>query len=171
MAEWLVPLITFVLGAVAAFARDFIGVRQESRRERDARAAERAASVRERREEFELKHLVEVGELLREADQALRNFAVGMEQHLKYGEEFPSEADARLQRATGAVSAQSGYLLSDEVRAAVENARETMEGAERWARRPTSDTPVVLLMQLKRPMAHAHELISARVREIYAGRE
>ncbi|MGW6695605.1 hypothetical protein ACWF62_17695 [Rhodococcus sp. NPDC054953] len=171
MAEWLVPLVTFVLGAVAAFARDYIGVRQESRRERDARAAERAAAVRERREEFELKHLVEVGELLRDAHQALRGFAVGMEQCLKYGEEFPSEADARLQGATGAVRAQSGYLLSDEVRAAVEELRETMAAAESWERRPTGDKPVVSFMDLKGPMERAHELISARVREIYAGRE
>ncbi|MFF0506836.1 hypothetical protein ACFYUH_24965 [Streptomyces fimicarius] len=165
-----VAIATFVLGGLAT---QLTGWLDYSRRKKE-RAADDAAAVQQRREDFELAHLVEVNQLLRRAAEATRqlDIAKGLYGQRKQDGRLTADhqqelADAMVEftGAVAAVDAQRGFVLADGPREATLAARKAMDVAfgevltdQEFSRAPF-DTA----------LATAYEQLSARVRAIYAG--
>ncbi|KUN95390.1 hypothetical protein AQJ67_35970 [Streptomyces caeruleatus] len=170
-------MVTFVLGLVAAFGRDLLSQTRQDRREQVARQHEREKAVRDRREAFELEHLVEVNGLLRaavdafhDASSALRSYKEAQQAEAltpELRQQFNGAVEA-FEAAHAAVLSQTGFILSDEIRAkAVEAASELNEAYEHelFAEEASfQSTP-------REAREAAYEALAARVREIYADRE
>ncbi|MDT0270855.1 hypothetical protein RM844_31760 [Streptomyces sp. DSM 44915] len=171
-AVW--PVITFVLGGLLAFGRDYFTESRQDRREREARQHERDTAARERREEFELEHLIEVHRLLlrlwatvEEAERASESFRALMTAAEREGLPSHTEALANLRSQEQAVEAQLGFILVDQVRELATTAyREAWSiGGQLLDGKASSDWTVA-----RHAFSRAHEALTSRVREIYAGR-
>lgn len=160
----------FFLGGLATQLNGWLTYR----RQRRDRAEDAEDALRQRREEFELQHLLTVNDLLRDYREKLFDFSRPAE---AYARQTAGERDADDVAALGlahdallaaevAVHGRIGFILSDPVRAAVERAVDCIDRA-----------PTVLLEgepfdwgELAAVMVEAYDLIAARVRDLYAGR-
>ncbi|MFF3337997.1 hypothetical protein [Streptomyces flavidovirens] len=168
LAVW--PIGAFILGGVATQWTGWLN----HRRLRAEKAADGIAVQQQRREEFELAHLVEVNQLLRRATEAVRQLDTTFSLYgkRKQDETLTSEHQQELadalegfRGAVDAVDAQLGFVLADEVREAAGAARDALDAA--FARIVTDES--VSWRPFEVVMANAYERLSARVREIYAG--
>ncbi|MGW2707103.1 hypothetical protein [Streptomyces sp. NPDC001340] len=149
----------FFLGGLATQLNGWLTYR----RQRKDKADEAADVLRQRREEFELRHLVEVNQLLRDCmnqciayTDVLRRFGDEGGEH-----EHVYPAAMTYESALDALQAQVGFVLDDHVR---ESVLEALSHLDR-VRTGSLDTYTSLT-----GAAHqAHDALSARVRQIYAG--
>ncbi|MFD5207321.1 hypothetical protein ACFWIP_17170 [Streptomyces anulatus] len=169
MAVW--PVAAFFLGGVATQVTGWLN----HRRQRAERAADDAAAVEQRREEFELSHLVELNRLLQEYADTLPPLVAALTTYwsqapalsdTERGEIFPREVYAATEAAGKAVRSQIGFVLDDDARRIVDEAYVAIDMA-------ASDILInddgPNLGQMGAAVNLAHEALSARVREIYAG--
>lgn len=124
MAGWIssvLPVVTFVLGAVFTYARDLLTEKHQIRREREARQGEREKLILDRRETFELDHL----QRLNEALQAMGR-ATGRAHHLDMmasrqtgtyaSTQLTTEASDAFYEANRNVSMLKNLVLDDRLR-------------------------------------------------------
>ncbi|MFD5785876.1 hypothetical protein ACFWH1_04480 [Streptomyces sp. NPDC127037] len=168
MAVW--PVAAFFLGGLATQFTALLN----HRRQRAERAEDSAAALRQRREEFELTHLVEVNSLLHADAKALGVFsdariAWTRERRAGAGLEpaYPDGEWDALEAANAELQSQVGFILADEVRHEVEAARLAVLGTARTVRAGSDDPE---FESLAVTLQTAHSALAARVREIYAGR-
>ncbi|MET9580592.1 hypothetical protein ACLQ2D_10775 [Streptomyces sp. DT199] len=161
----------FFLGGLATQLNGWLAYR----RQRKDRADDAADALRQRREEFELQHLVEFNELLREAvaavhawEQADRRF-----RHLRdtnsLGDDAVErrlQANAASEAALNAAAAQVGYILVDDIRDAAHRLIDDLY----FLSGGIFDGATLSLSQLHNQTMEVHDAIGARVRAIYAGK-
>lgn len=172
---WFWIVASMLLGQGTALATGFINNRSQSRREALARKAERNKTLAERREMFELTHLVEVNTLLRDAMAALLEFSSARSHYRSRRREDPSappdsyrqpmlDASAASDAALDALRSQIGFILVDDVRTPAAAAEEALTTAAAGVPR---DEPVDF-GALGTRANFAYEALAARVRDIYA---
>jgi hypothetical protein len=179
-------ITAFFLGGLATQLNGWLAYR----RQRQDRADDAADALRQRREEFELRHLVEVNELLRAAVKAA-DAIVAETWPENQGLEASGDQRNRVQaarregsRALDDLTSQVGFILDDQVRvlvhAAVSNIRRA--GLDLAAADPQQSfedvfggsdpaAPYADLLEMARATKSAYEAISARVRQLYAGHD
>lgn len=160
----------FFLGGLATQLNGWLAYR----RQRRDKADDAADALRQRREEFELQHLVEVAQLLRNLLDGMGDAATTARLHAR-GAISDDEAVARFaasQEATltaeAALTTQVGFILDDELRALVWAALEVAN--EVSVDVLEDETAFEALGRASAPMRAAFDAIAARVRELYAGR-
>lgn len=172
------PVATFVLGLAAAFGRDLISQSRQDRRELTARQHETEKAARERREAFELEHLVEFNSLLRASVESFFDFEAAMRpyraaqaagQPLTEVGGAAASAGSSFQASHAALAAQIGFIVSDEVREKAKAAASDLNEAYDHELFADHDSPTSSLS--REALDAAYEVLSARVREIYAGRD
>lgn len=168
MTVW--PVAVFFLGGVATQGSAWLA----HRRRRAERTEDAVAELARRREEFELAHLVEVHGLLRAYADALHEYtsAVGAERRSARRDDAtstgsPLAAWEQMEAAKTAVGAQVGFVLDDDIRALVDDARRMVAGTADIVSMGNDDPEIWLTSE---GLDEVYAAISARVREIYAGR-
>ncbi|MFJ8676361.1 hypothetical protein [Streptomyces sp. NPDC093589] len=176
MPTWLtavLPVASALLGAAGAFAGIWFTQSRQDRREQQARDHERAKAIVERREQFELEHLVEFNALFRALHHAASHYfwlmGDGTEAHPRTeGEEWESARES-VRGAYESVISQIGFVLDDTIRECARSVAADVQfrgvphpqfGAAGRARARELDVKCV----------EVYERLSARVREIYANR-
>ncbi|MEU6567302.1 hypothetical protein [Streptomyces parvulus] len=165
-------IAAFFLGGLATQLNGWLAYR----RQRKDRADDATAALRQRREEFELQHLVEVNQLLRDC-MASRVSALFLrwsnelqpdDQVTAEKKEEQKTAERTFTAARAKLQSQVGFVLDDQLRQKVEDATEIMSnfGDESAA---TTDRAGVLL-HMHHVVSAAHATLTARVRALYAGR-
>ncbi|MER5949688.1 hypothetical protein ABT127_26910 [Streptomyces sp. NPDC001904] len=180
-------ITAFFLGGLATQLTGWLTYRRQQK----DKAVEAKKVLLQRREEFELRHLVEVNQLLRALGRSVDDYAAarcsypgptGGEEAVR-GQEDAAYLAAR--EADAELSAQVGFILDDDVRSCVSEARRVS-----WDRlavmleAPRSASfadvflggadiagPYTLLLEMADASSAAYESISARVRALYAGGE
>ncbi|GHG62355.1 hypothetical protein [Streptomyces griseocarneus] len=175
---WFSTVASILIGQATVLTMGFINNRSQSRREAQARAAERYKVAAERRETFELAQLVEVNTLLRNAMMSLHAFGSARRHYRSRLREDPAappetyrqpmlDASAASDAALDALRSQIGFILADDVRALADAAEKALTLA---AAGVLLDEPVDSGALGARANA-AYEALSARLRDIYATRE
>ncbi|MFF8931524.1 hypothetical protein ACF1AO_30135 [Streptomyces longwoodensis] len=164
-------IAAFFLGGLATQLNGWLAYR----RQRKDKAEDTADALRQRSEEFELQHLVEFNQLLREAVEKLIDYSSAVRCYVdlrdmnsldESAEERREQAGGSSQAALANVAAQVGFILVDSVREAAEAAVDHIAGANALLHGSGS----LDVMALSRVADSVHQGIGARVREIYAGR-
>lgn len=161
----------FFLGGLATQLNGWLAYR----RQRKDRADDAADALRQRREEFELQHLVVVNELLRTCVRhcmqtmilSWRNHGLPDDRVDEQMVEELREAESAYAAAVAELSSQIGFVFDDEVR------RTVAEAAQHIAlmnAHPT-DAPdrSQVLLEVHASANGAYEVLTARVRNLYAG--
>ncbi|MFI6856518.1 hypothetical protein [Streptomyces sp. NPDC050416] len=165
-------IAAFFLGGLATQLNGWLAYR----RQRKDRADDAQDALRQRREEFELQHLVEVNQLLRDLMAGLVLMATAARlEHQFPGAFDDEELTQRFQEGMDAVNAteaaltaQAGFILDDGIRAHVKGGLVAYDEASVEATEP--ETVNAALSAVGTAMRPAYEAIAARVRELYAGR-
>ncbi|MEY9489056.1 cbb3-type cytochrome oxidase subunit 3 [Streptomyces calvus] len=163
-------VVAFFLGGLATQLNGWLAYR----RQRKDRADDAADALRQRREEFELQHLVDVNQLLRDcmsgcAESLIlrwRNETLPDERVTDDMREELRAAEQAYTTTTGELHSQIGFVFDDQVR------QKVMEAAQYMSRvhaSPGTDRSGVLL-RLHHTVSGAYEALTARVRALYAGR-
>jgi cbb3-type cytochrome oxidase subunit 3 len=157
-------IAAFFLGGLATQLNGWLAYR----RQRKDRADDAADALQQRREEFELQHLVEVNRLLR----AYMETAQAAIHHRLYALALgPSPESRTAQRemlaAERAIDAEVGFILNDRIRQIV---AEAVEETAETAMAQHDDTGTVNMLPMAQAQKVAYDAIGARVRELYAGR-
>ncbi|MEV0126619.1 hypothetical protein AB0I16_34605 [Streptomyces sp. NPDC050703] len=164
-------IAAFFLGGLATQLNGWLAYR----RQRKDKADDAADALTQRSEEFELQHLMEVNQLLREAVEELIDYshAVHRYVHLRdtnsvdeSAEERREQAGQASQTALANAAAQVGFILADSVREAADAVMNHIARANTLLHGNGS----LDVMALSRVADLVHERIGARVREIYASR-
>ncbi|MGW5123259.1 hypothetical protein ACWEQ7_04190 [Streptomyces sp. NPDC004069] len=169
LAIW--PVAAFFLGGLATQLAGYI----THRRQRADKERENAAAQKQRREGFELQHLIEVNDLMTTQFEALHDLsaasrAVNRASHDGRTTEEAADqliqASDQLEAAEAAAFSRVGFILADDVRTAVIEALQAMMDAARGALGNDS----VDWSAVNNTIKPARDKLSARVRDIYAGR-
>lgn len=163
-------IAAFFLGGLATQLNGWLVYR----RQRADKLADGQAAVVQRREEFELRHLVEVNQLLRDLMAGLLQMgtAASLERYGAFSEDELRErytaGQAAVTAADEALVAQVGFILDDRLRALVEVAIDAADDvAANVLDEELAHDALRAVGQATRP---AFAALSARVRELYAGR-
>lgn len=160
-------IAAFFLGGLATQLNGWLTYR----RQRMDRREDAANALVQRREEFELQHLVEVNQLLHSLMDGLLHLAAAnhLEERYAFDEDDLGErltsAQQTVSTAEAGLSAQVGFILDDEVRALVRKAMEAIDSAEVGAL--TGD--LGNLGGLGAEVNRAYDALSRRVRQLYIG--
>lgn len=165
------PVLAFFLGGLAAILTGHLNYRREQAKQR---SADRAAKE-QRREEFELQHLIEFNEQLRGCVGALYEFGDTVRSYRQWrqsgGPARSSDVDvegasADFLEALDAVYGQLGFILVDSVRAQATAAADALnEGYDAVLDSPDDEDPPT---SVNREVTEAcYAATAARVREIY----
>ncbi|MFE5867464.1 hypothetical protein ACFQ6V_02290 [Streptomyces roseifaciens] len=176
--NWFWIVSSMLLGQATALATGIFNNRSQFRREALARRADRYKVLAERRETFELTHLVEVNTLLRNAMATLLAFSSARHLYRSRVQAEPSEPPESLRQpvtdasdasdaALDALRSQIGFILANNVRALADIAEEAITRA---ASGISLDAPVDFTDVSKKANA-AYEALAARLRDIYATAE
>lgn len=144
------------------------------RRQRKDKADDAADALRQRREEFELQHLVEVNQLLLDYVDGVVH-AIGYQlalDRLGDNEDIETElldAYAKFSAADAGLSAQIGFILDDRVRELVRKA--AAELGELPETDGSGDLSLPDMARLSMATRAAFDALSSRVRDLYAGRD
>lgn len=161
----------FFLGGLATQLNGWLAYRRQ-RKDRDDDAAD---ALRQRREEFELQHLVEVNQVLTDAIEKLSAFSTvaRWNAHLRDTNSLDEAAEQRYEETNRAAelalskaTAQISFILDDSARSGVSDAVGHL--LDIWGglhRDPSRD-----VAELFQNSGAAYELLGQRVRVIYAGR-
>jgi hypothetical protein len=161
----------FFLGGLATQLNGWLTYR----RQRRDRADDAADALRQRREEFELQHLVEVHQLLRSvmshllASRVLAWNLIDLPDDVRdevAAEEY-AEARRAYQEAMDGLVAQVGFVFDDDVRETVAAAAGRLAWAFDQHRR---DRRVEEVLSTGEAVNEAYAALTARVRALYAGR-
>lgn len=169
------PVAVFVLGGASTWGRDLLTEGHQRRREMDARKAERAKAVVERRETFELDHLQKLNDAFNDLGRAAGHahfidMQTSRQTGVYAGTQLTEQASDAFLLANRGVYTLLGLVLDDELRAQVEaahaavNAPSRMHGAELAVAELAYNRSVLALDA-------AQAGISQRIREMYLGRE
>jgi hypothetical protein len=167
------PVITLFLGAAGTLGRDIVTQASRDRRAEAARRREQAKAAAERRDEFELEHLVGINTLLRAQSDAVLELSIAMRAHRQSqatggSVPYPHDQVHRVQAADAAVWSKSGLILADPTRAWIQAAHETARVTAATVQAGERE-PELHVMGEK--LNGAYAAVAARVREIYVGRE
>ncbi|MEV5376158.1 hypothetical protein AB0L26_09320 [Streptomyces nondiastaticus] len=176
--NWFWVVSSMLLGQATVLASGIFNNRSQFRREALARRADRHKVIAERREMFELTHLVEVNTLLRNAMAALLAFNSARTLYRSRRQADPSALPESFQQpmtdasdasdaALDALRSQIGFILADNVRALASAAEEAITLAVSAV---SLDEPVDFTMVSKKANT-AYEALAARLRDIYATAE
>jgi hypothetical protein len=162
-------IAAFFLGGLATQLNSWLAYR----RQRKDKAEDAQDAIRQRREEFELQNLVEVNQLLRDLTGGLVLMATAARLERRFGDSEENmrrwqEGGEAVSAAEGALTAQAGFILDDDIRSRVHTALEAADEAAIWVL--VEETSADGLSEMGAAMRPAFEAISARVRELYAGR-
>ncbi|MEV5082358.1 hypothetical protein AB0K74_27135 [Streptomyces sp. NPDC056159] len=164
-------IAAFFLGGLATQLNSWLTYR----RQRKDKADEAADALRKRREEFELQHLVEFNQLLREAVDKLHDYsgAVRWYVHLRDTNSLDDAAEQRREEAADAfqvalfnVTAQLGFILADGIR----HAAATTVGYMAQASGILHANGSLDVIELAHTADTVYLPLGDRVRAIYAGR-
>lgn len=151
------PVLTLVLGA---FLNQLSEGRREAaalKREVQLRQFDRERAVIERRETFELTHLVEINDLLSQLfTAALRCY------HLNLDNEPHPEATRQLFAVNREITRVQGLIIDDVIRDLVETAHERANQLSRSSGSQYTEEPLTYAT-----IVAAQEAIAARLRDIY----
>ncbi|WP_432169730.1 hypothetical protein [Streptomyces sp. 1222.5] len=179
-------IAAFFLGGLATQLNGWLTYR----RQRADKAEDTADAVKQRRETFELQHLVEVNGLLRAAVKGADAVVAEMWPET-LGAEVAEDQQSRVQaarressRALDDLSSQVGFILDDQVRSLVNTALSNIRKThvDLMAAGPQQSfadifgggdpvDPYRGLTEMVRATGSAYEAISARVRQLYAGQD
>ena len=160
--EQIWPVVAFILGALSTLLLDSMRARRARRDERGKALAAREQFYRDRRDEFELKHLLQVNEALGELTLAAVN---AINEKSRNGEVGTSSREL-LESANRQIVGVRHLILDDELRELVRATHGALLKDGRMACRPgayeETDSSTSDLLQ------EARHAIAARVRAIYA---
>lgn len=169
------PIVTLVLGGVLQRWNASSVEKAQMEREQKLREAERRQARLDRREEFELQHLVEVNQLLHDLMAGLLRMATITTLQDRHGADDDTELIQEWQEVESAadathtaLTAQSGFILNDGIRTQVKTALDVIDKAT--GEIMEADTSTAGLQAAGAVLRPAFEAISARVRELYADR-
>ncbi|MFC8724292.1 hypothetical protein [Streptomyces bacillaris] len=169
MAVW--PVGAFFLGGIASQFTGWLNYR----RQRAEKVEDDVAAAEQRREDFELSHLVEFNTLLRHRMNCLYQAELAARRYRQADaagtvtEEHQVELGASLQlllEAEAEVEAQIGFVLDGQVRTAAQLATLTTV----WAAEAISQGTDTDFAEVRSRMAFVYNVLSQRVRDIYASR-
>ncbi|MCF3122100.1 hypothetical protein IPZ68_20680 [Streptomyces arenae] len=164
-------IAAFFLGGLATQLNGWLTYR----RQRKDKADDAADALRQRREEFELQHLVEFNGLLMDAMEKVLEYngAVGAYKTLRAmdalddeTEQWRERAEEAAQAALANVAMQVGFILADDVRGTATAAIDHL--ARATARLHGNND--ISVDQLAGAIEALHDGLGARVRAIYGGR-
>ncbi|MFD6172062.1 hypothetical protein [Streptomyces coeruleorubidus] len=171
LAIW--PVVAFFLGGLATQVAGWIN----HRRQRAEKAEDAMAEVRRRREEFELAHLVDCNELMRQARTRLGEYSTALRNYhnaraddqltSEVGQAFTDSCIA-FETAHANLASQVGFIFDDEVRRLVQAGAEQLVST--YERLLFSDDVEDERLDVDGPLNEAYVALSSRVRIIYAGR-
>ncbi|WP_406360300.1 hypothetical protein OID55_10850 [Streptomyces sp. NBC_00715] len=165
-------IAAFFLGGLATQLNGWLAYR----RQRKDRADDAVAALRQRREEFELQHLVEVNQLLRDCMARCarllllewRNATPPSGQVTNEAREELRSAEQAYVATIGELSSQIGFVFNDQVRQKIKEAAEYMN---RRSSSPVDDADRGrTIIEMHHLVNDAHEALTDRVRGLYAGR-
>ncbi|MEU6244825.1 hypothetical protein [Streptomyces sp. NPDC047024] len=169
------PIAVFFLGQASTYFTSFINEKRQIARDSKARQAERAKAVIDRRETFELDHLVRLNE-------ALQDFArCAMKVHLAdlnssehtghyAGTLLPDGLSEEFMQLGRTVRMLGNLVLDDDLRAQVDEARTALHRPSMMHRGEASEARRAL-NQATDLLTAAQEAVARRIREIYANAE
>ncbi|MGW2620347.1 hypothetical protein [Streptomyces sp. NPDC001500] len=169
------PVATFFLGGASAYLRDFITEKRQIARATKALADERAKAVTDRRETFELDHLVRLNEALQDlARAAMQVHLVDMRTSEETGHYagtlLPEGLSDNLMQAGRTVRMLRNLVLDDGLRAQVTEAASALKRPSMMLRAETTEAQLVFNEALDL-VDFAQEAVARRIREIYASAE
>ncbi|MFH8768269.1 hypothetical protein [Streptomyces sp. NPDC017958] len=165
-------IAAFFLGGLATQLNGWLAYR----RQRADKVAESADALKQRREEFELQHLVEVNKLLRECMACCAGLLILQWRNDTLPDHRVTEEMREEQRvaerahtvAEGELHSQIGFVFDDQVRQKIKQAAAYMSQASAHPTEGTDRSAVLLTMH--NTVNSAYEALTARVRALYAGR-
>lgn len=163
-------IAAFFLGGLSTQLNGWITYR----RQRADKAADATNALRKRREEFELQHLVEFNQLLRQVIEKIHDYHQAVRWEVAVRQIDPRDEAPRRRReeigeafqvALSSVTAQLGFILADDVREAAGDL--VVHMAEAGGRLRGSDD--FDAMGLAHAADSVYGALGERVRSIYAG--
>ncbi|MGW6924479.1 hypothetical protein ACWGA9_24860 [Streptomyces sp. NPDC054950] len=178
MPQWftaLWPVAVFFLGQASTYLTSSVTEKRQIAREAKTRQAERAKVITERRETFELDHLVRLNEALQDlARAAMQVHLVDMrtsEETGHYaGTMLPDGLSDTLMQAGRTVRMLRNLVLDDGLRAQVTEAASALKRPSMMLRAETTEAQLVFNEALDL-VDFAQEAVARRIREIYASAE
>ncbi|MFI1377271.1 hypothetical protein ACH4UY_35380 [Streptomyces longwoodensis] len=172
-AVW--PIVTFALGLASTHFTSFITEKRQIAREAKARQAERQKVITDRRETFELDHLVRLNEALQDLARAAAqaHFAdmhTSRETGHYAGTLLPDGVSDAFHQAGRTVRMLKNLVLDDDLRAQVTRADQALREPSMMLRADPDDAQRAFLAAVDL-VDTAQEAIAARIREIYANAE
>ncbi|WP_392968184.1 hypothetical protein [Streptomyces sp. LN245] len=161
-------IAAFFLGGLSTQLTGWLTYRRQQR----DKASEVADAARGRRDEFELQHLLEINQLLRDYSHGMVHFigyskALSRLEEDSYLEEEMVAAQERMDTADLALSAQMGFILDDQIRRLVRTATMGIDNVTTVALLEDGEPDIAALSEM---VTAAFDAISQRVRELYAGK-
>ncbi|MEU4012095.1 hypothetical protein AB0H30_27040 [Streptomyces pseudogriseolus] len=165
-------IAAFFLGGLATQLNGWLAYR----RQRKDRADDAADVLRQRREEFELQHLMEFNQLLTEAIEKLGDYSVSVSQyvHLRDTNSLDDAAEQRreevgksLEVMLSKVTAQLEFILAEDVRRSASVAANKMLDAMGLLHANNSPD----MMAVWNVSGAVYQVLGKRVRAIYEGRQ
>ncbi|MDX2814244.1 hypothetical protein PV410_17025 [Streptomyces sp. PA03-5A] len=163
-------IAAFFLGGLATQLSGWITYR----RQRADKQADAHDALRQRREDFELQHLIETNQKLHvyrerfwEFIAANRRERLATPEHAARLHSELNVASDALREAEGALHGNVGFILDDNIRTQVREAMQNIDAAAGEALYEGEDIPSPVVT---RSLGVAFDALSERVRVIYAGR-
>lgn len=169
------PVATFFLGGTSAYIRDYVTERRQIARAAKALSDERSKAVTDRRETFELDHLVRLNEALQDlARVAAQVHLVDMRTSETTGHYagtmLPDELSDNFFQTSRTVRMMRNLVLDDGLRAQVSEATSALHRPSMMHRAETMQAQQVF-NEAQDLLDAAQEAVARRIREIYASAE
>ncbi|MCW1100088.1 hypothetical protein OJ963_40580 [Streptomyces sp. RS2] len=172
-AVW--PVVTFTLGLASTYLTSFINEKRQISREAKAREAEREKAVTDRRETFELDHLVRLNEALQDLARAaaqahLADMRVSRETGHYASTLLPEGISDTFHQAGRTVRMLKNVVLDDALRDQVTKAAHALHVPSMMMRAEPGKAERAFFEATELVEA-AQEAVAQRIREIYASAE
>ncbi|TXJ80681.1 hypothetical protein E2C11_11070 [Streptomyces lavendulae] len=169
------PVATFVLGGASAYLRDYVTERRQIARAGQALRDERKKVTTDRRETFELDHLVRLNEALQDLGRAamqahLADMRTSEETGHYAGTLLPDGISDNFMQTGRIVRMLKNLILDDSLRAQVTEAADALHRPSMMLRAETVDAQRVF-NEAVGLLDDAQEAVAKRIREIYASAE
>ncbi|MFJ5059711.1 hypothetical protein ACIP96_09800 [Streptomyces nigra] len=169
------PVVTFSLGLASTYLTSFITEKRQIAREDTARQAERDKVLIERRETFELDHLVRLNEALQDLGRIatqvhLVDMRTSNETGHYAGTLLPDGLSDTFLQCGRTVRMLRNLVLDDALRAQVAEAAEALHRPSMMLRAETVEAQQVLDEALT-ILEATQEAVARRIREIYSAAE
>ncbi|MEU6807716.1 hypothetical protein ABZ920_01550 [Streptomyces sp. NPDC046831] len=168
--------MTFTFGLASTYLTSFINEKRQIAREAKARQAERRKAITDRREAFELDHLVRLNEALQDLARAaaqahFADMRVSRETGHYAGTLLPEGVSDTFHQAGRTVRMLKNLVLDDALRAQVTDAAHALHVPSMMMRAKPEQAERAAFFEATEQVDAAQEAVAQRIREIYANAE